>query len=589
MFPLPRRGLTIATLLLLLLSASPDLPAGLNNSLALAQTASREAARTPTGSITGRVTNGADGVAGVLVELLSSQSGFGPQRIPAVARATTDEDGRFRLANIAAGRYYIRAFAPNFVIMNDNPARGMARTVILDEGDAIEGVSFTMTRGAVITGRVTDVEGRPIIGEQVQLSRVDDDNQQVPSYYYSSNNRFGTDDRGVYRIYGLPAGHYLVGVGAAKGEGDGRATTSGRRSYVRTYHPNATDSKEAKIVELSAGTEATGVNITVGSLGEAFKADGRIVDGESGQPLPGLRFSYGNIDRDRSYIAAFGPGDRSNQKGEFHIENLSPGPYAAFLLPDGESDWYGEPSTFEVVDSDVTGIEIKVRRGASLSGVAVIEGTADRAVQEKLRRLQLFINMERQGLQIPTRAAPRIAPDGSFHQSGLPPGKARINLWPPTLDGLSLLRIERDGVAQGDSVELAAGEQVTGLRLVLSYGTGIVRGRVVTQSGAIPEGMRMAVSVLRADVQEEQRASGGLSFEVDERGRFLIDGLASGEYKVTLRVYAGRRPGNPRPEPMRRPLPPVTQRVSVTSGTQTDMTFTLNTDAEDVEGAGGQR
>jgi Carboxypeptidase regulatory-like domain len=570
-----RRTLTIRTLGLFLLAVI--------NSTALAQTASRAGS----GSITGRVTSGTDGVPGVLVELLSSRSAFGPMRPPAVARATTDEDGRYRLSNLAAGRYYIRAFAPTFVITSDVAARGMARTVILDEGDTLEGVNFTMTRGAVITGRVTDSEGRPVIGEPVQLSRVDDDNpQQVPSFYYYSNDRFSTDDRGIYRIYGLAAGHYRVSVGSGKGEGDGAASLRGRRPFVRTYYPNTTEGKEAKIVELSAGSEATGINITVGSLGEAFKADGRIVDAETGQPLPGMRFSYGSTTREQKYIAGFGAGDRSNQKGEFHIENLSPGHYAAFLISEGKSEWYGEPAIFEVVDADVSGIEIKVRRGASLSGVAVVEGTAERSVRDKLGRLHLFINVDRQGLEVPMPSEPRIAPDGSFHQTGLPAGRARINLWPPTFEGLSLLRVERNGVVLNNGLELAAGEQVTGLRVVLVYGTAVVRGRVVTESGAVPEGIRMAVSAQRADEPEAQRRYGGQAFEVDERGRFLIEGLATGEYIMTLHVYPGLVPGSSRPQPMRRRSAPVTQRVTVTNGTQTEVTFTLNTQAEDAGGEG---
>lgn len=580
MFSLPRRTLTKGTLLLLLLllAVSPD-P---DNSTALAQTTSRVG----TGSITGRVTSGTEGVPGILVELLSSQAPFGPSRAPSVARATTDEDGRYRLSSIAAGRYFIRAFAPTFVITSDRAMRGVARTVILDEGDAVEGVNFAMTRGAVITGRVTDSEGRPVIGEPIQLTRVNDNepSQDVPSFYLYSNERFSTDDRGIYRIYGLAAGHYLISVGSAKG--DGGATLRGRRPYVRTYYPSVTESGEAKIVELSEGSEATGINITVGSLGEAFKAEGRIVDAESGQPLAGLRFSYGATDREQRYLAGFGPGDRSNQKGEFHIENLSPGHYAAFLIPEAESEWYGEPAVFDVVDADVSGIEIKVRRGASVSGVAVVEGTADRSVRDKLRRLQLFINMERQGLEVPTRAAPRIAPDGSFHQAGLSAGRARFNLWPPNSDGLSLLRIERNGVTLANGLELAAGEQVTGLRLVLVYGTAVVRGRVVTESGAVPAGMRMSVSAQRADAPEDQRRYGGQAVEVDERGRFLIDGLATGEYIMMLHAYPGMVPGVARPQPMRRPIPPVVQRVTVTNGTQTEVTFTLDTQAEEGGGEG---
>lgn len=585
MLPLPRRALTVTTLLLLLLAASPDMPLRLSNPLASAQTAPRAGARAPTGTITGRVTSGTDGLGGVLIELLASQSAFGPPRTAAIARTRTEDDGSFRLTNIAAGRYFIRAFTPHYVLPGDNPARATPKSVILDEGDTVEGINFSMTRGAVITGRVTDGEGRPVIAEGVKLELLEEPGkQQHPSYYYYFNDRFSTDDRGVYRIYGLPAGRYRVSVGSSRGDGDGRAAARGRRPYVRTYHPNATEISEAKIVELSAGAEATGINITVGSLSEAFKASGRIVDAESGQPLANARFSYGVTDNQQRYISGFGPGDRANQRGEFFIENLAPGHYAAFLIPESGSESYAEPAIFEVVDSDVTGIEIKVRRGASLSGVVVIEGTADRSVRDRLRRLQLFVNTERKGLEAPARPTPKISPDGSFHQSGLPPGRARINIWPPVSDGLSLLRVERDGVLLNNGIELAAGEQVTGLRVVLAYGTGVVRGRVLTQSGGIPEAVQMGVSIRRVDAEETQRAYPSPSVEVDERGRFLIDGLPSGEYEVTLRFARRTTPGRDRPVSAPGPARPLVQRVSVTSGSQTDVTFTLDASVEESEG-----
>ena len=42
-------------------------------------------------------------------------------------------------------------------------------------------------------------------------------------------------------------------------------------------------------------------------------------------------------------------------------------------------------------------------------------------------------------------------------------------------------------------IEVAAGEQATGIRLLVSYGTGTIRGEV-KMSGAVPEGVVVRVS-----------------------------------------------------------------------------------------------
>jgi hypothetical protein len=64
-----------------------------------------------------------------------------------------------------------------------------------------------------------------------------------------------TDDRGVYRIFGLPKSRYLLSAGGySKGEVG---------YFQKTYHPNVTDQSQAKVVEVGEGEEITGVNINV--------------------------------------------------------------------------------------------------------------------------------------------------------------------------------------------------------------------------------------------------------------------------------------------------------------------------------------
>src|SRR5919199_530077 len=67
-------------------------------------------------------------------------------------------------------------------------------------------------RGVVITGRVPDGEGNPVIAEPVTVEPADDKTPQLPRGPFDGRDRM-TDDRGVYRIYGLAPGRYRVSVG----------------------------------------------------------------------------------------------------------------------------------------------------------------------------------------------------------------------------------------------------------------------------------------------------------------------------------------------------------------------------------------
>src|SRR5262249_33487641 len=126
-----------------------------------------------------------------------------------------------------------------------------------------------------------------------------------------------------------------------------------------------------------------------------------------------------------------------------------------------------------------------------------------------------------------------IAPDGSFRLTGLSPGKMRISLANENQsNGLSISRIELDGADQSAGIDLAAGQQITGVRIVLSYGSGSIRGQVKIQGGALTDSPPLMVTV--------RKTGPGLgpvkSARVDARGQFIIQGLVDGEYDVFLSV-----------------------------------------------------
>src|SRR5262245_55316510 len=126
----------------------------------------------------------------------------------------------------------------------------------------------------------------------------------------------------------------------------------------------------------------------------------------------------------------------------------------------------------------------------------------------------------------------QVNADGSFRMDGLQAGKARIGRWSRS-DELTIARIERNGAPTGERIEIDAGEQVTGVRVVFLYGALTLRGEMKVTGGTLPADCRFEIYALRAD----QNAGYSLSAWTDDRGQFVIENLAPGEYEIS---------GNPR-------------------------------------------
>jgi protocatechuate 3,4-dioxygenase beta subunit len=528
---------------------------------------------TGTGTITGRVTIGDKPAQGIAVLLLPTNL-YGPERKP-VARATTDTDGQFRLMNLAAGRYEVAPVAPAFVsAANLMHERNQGKSVNLAEGETIDKLDFSLVRGGVITGRVTDADARPVIGQNVRLATAaaqGNERRGGGSMFSFSSSMFQTDDRGIYRIYGIPPGTYVVSVGEDSRSGMARIGIGRGGVYTRTFHPNATEESKAAVIEVTEGGEATNVDITLNRRVTTYSVSGRVIDAETGKPLANIRTGYGSLRENEPQVGAIGLGTRTDADGYFRFEGLMPGRYAAFTATSERSEDYSTPVSFEVNEGDVSGLTIKVRRGASISGVAVIEGASDRAALARLAQVRIYYWPESNDkLVVPIFGqGERVNPDGSFRISGLPPGKFRLMLggWPPP-KGFSLLRVERDGVEQrAGIVDVPAGGQVTGVRFVLEYGTAILRGQVRVENGTLPEGAHLYVSARRPTAAEPTLPGA----EVDARGRFVMEGLPAGQYELRLGVngLVGQR------------IPAVVQNVSVTNGVETQVTLVIDMAAKD--------
>jgi type IV secretory pathway protease TraF len=119
-------------------------------------------AKTSTASISGKVTIKGKAAAGIVMGLRLVES---PSYPHSRYKAVTDDQGDYKIVNIPPGQYQVVAVAP--VYIPDDQWR--VKTILISKDETIENVDIALVRGGVITGRVTDSEGRPVIEEEVSL------------------------------------------------------------------------------------------------------------------------------------------------------------------------------------------------------------------------------------------------------------------------------------------------------------------------------------------------------------------------------------------------------------------------------------
>src|SRR5262249_53051609 len=249
-------------------------------------------------------------------DILSIIGNSGVEQPPAPIGAT-DAEGRYRLTNVAPGAYRVSVFAPAHAVEGERDSLTPGKLVNVAEGDNVEGVDFSLTRGAVITGRVIDEKDRPVIAAPVNAYMIDADGRLLSADSFGNRRaRWETDDRGIYRIFGLEAGRYLV---VAESDSGGRTVYG----YRRTFHPDAAEEAQAKVVEVKGAEEGANIDIKVAPMAKGYVVTGRVVEPETGEPVPGVTVSHSVYERVGSGVSV------TNALGEFRFENVAPNSYRA--------------------------------------------------------------------------------------------------------------------------------------------------------------------------------------------------------------------------------------------------------------------
>ncbi len=502
----------------------------------------------PTATITGKVTIKDKAAPGIFVGLRRQE--MNPRGRVMPFKAMTDNEGKYRIENVTPGSYLVLFVAPAYISAVHVPER----TLLVSKAETIENVDFALVRAGVITGKVVDTDGRPIIEEAVSLLP-QGENPRVELRQVQTR----TDDRGIYRFFGIPPGRYKV----AAGTGDLNFYRSSSRQ--RVYYPGVEDVAQAAVIEVSEGSEAASIDFTLGKTLKTFSATGRIIDSHTNQPVPNV-----GVDVIRYYgdhrSSSMSTGVGYNSRGEFRLENLLPGKYGVAIQNRLNSEFRGAEVQFEIIDQNITGLLVKTEKGAEISGVVVVEGADDKSAREQLSKAWLGASVATPDQTRGSTGSSAIpGPDGSFRITKLPGGTASFYVYSPTAR-FRIVRIERNGVVQPTTMELKPGEQVAGVRLVVSYGNASISGAIKLENGTLPPGGTFYVWLARLNDEPNSGYWSDSNRQVDSRGQFLIEHLPPGTYEVNAGIMAPNARHNFHKK----------QEVVVTAGTTTNVTITLD-------------
>jgi hypothetical protein len=497
--------------------------------------------------------------------------------------AITGDDGRFRIANLPAGRFTLTVARGSFITSVHGARRaGRAGTAIaVGEAEVVSDLVVRLWRGAAVAGVIRDEAGTPVEGVTVTAVPARPSAQSTRTL---SNNGVVTNDLGEFRVFGLPPGTYVVTAappssgpqaivamsdaevdaalarltlrapGVAPIRAAGAAPTSGDRpfDYAPIFYPGTASRAQAAPITLAAGMEHVGLDFALQRIATVF-VEGT-VSRPDGQPAAGAAVQLVEVVpagpfapvSPRLHDATVGA------DGRFRIARAATGTYELFARIGGPADLVTPAGSGQASDaaaplwasadltistSDVAGIALTLQPGRVMSGRVGFEGMRPPPALTSVRVSLVPIGV----LALPTGAPIRtlqtvasasVREDGTFTVSGIGPGSYRLYVGATTLDGWWPRSALRGGTDLFDAdILVDATTDLSGVAVTLSEQRTTLSGSLQTPAG-VP-----VTDVFVIAFAADRRYWGPRSRRVQavrpaSDGTFTIAGLPAGDYRL---------------------------------------------------------
>lgn len=501
--------------------------------------------------------------------------------------AVTDDNGQFAIGGLPEGDYTLTVTRPGFLTSRYGASRpGRPGTPIaVRAGATFSGLSIPMTRGSALGGRIRDTVGDAAPGMRVEAIRI---------LHASTGDRAETlgetitDDRGQYRIFGLPAGDYILattqrtmvgGLGAisapTEAEVDARINALKSRSNAPTpaapstapappldkgyamppiYYPGVVTPGEAVTVTLGAAESREGLDIGV-RLSHAADVDGIVVASRGvALPMVLLGLETGGPQLPAAGGSAAGPSVRmDNNTHTFHISNVPVGHYRlnahTFGAPGASTQIMSSGGAlpkidasaavlwgtieFDVAGENVAGLTLTVQPAPSVTGHIAADAAALKAPARLAgARISLLpmpdSDRRSNGLSAPIAAV--ASADGAFNLPAVIPGAYRVTA--ALASGWWLRSAITAGADVLDGVLDVGPDGVSDLTLTMSDRHSGVGGTLTTTGGPATEYFLVAFSADKSMWRAPSRRV--RSTRPATTGAFELMDLPPGQYYLAV-------------------------------------------------------
>jgi uncharacterized protein (DUF2141 family) len=536
----------------------------------------------------------------------------------------TDPQGQFSFAKLPAGQYSINVSRDQYLQTSYGQKKPNRPGTLIGLGDGQQlTVRVPMLRGGVITGVVIGQDGEPLMNAQVRAMRY----TMVSGFKRLETNGYAnTDDRGVYRMFGLQPGEYLVAatqnssdVSMDRSLADAAAVESaiaaalvqatsagqpqtitvpmtmpapgegGPSGYAPTFYPSASTAIAASSVTVNAGEERGGVDIPV-LYNRAGNIQGTVL---SSAPLGAVQVSL--TAADPTVLAGQGlPSARTNPEGKFTLRNIPPGQYTlnAYTVPapaqpvmvngaiqmpvppprvdDAQRQWGRVQVTVDGGQA-VQDVSVAMQSGKSISGRVMF----DTQVQMDLARTRYMVTLQSapspQPVPMGQMPQAQVQPDGRFTLEGVPPGRyiLRASGGGGATPG-SLPIVQKSAIANADDMmdiplEFAADQDLAGVVITMTDRLTELNGTLTESTGK--PGVDYTIIVASAETRFWTPGSRRVvTTRPGADGKYSFRNIPPGEY--TIAAVTDLEPGGQYDPEFLKALSGASIHVTLTEGTK---------------------
>ena len=530
-----------------------------------------QAVETATTTVRGRLRSAQDGrpLKGAKVSIIN------PSGIAASSYSAFD--GSFEVEDAPVGIHTIHVLKGGYEDFQEG--------VAIPGGQPLEGVDLRLRKLSVVAGRVTDENEQPVEGARVEALR--EQFLEGRLRFRSRGPRgpvgnYRTDDRGLYRIFGLSAGEYRIAVTPKE-----QPATDGQIRFKRrmAYFPNSESMQDAGPVSVGWGEEKQGMDVRLETV-PATMAEGRVFVADKEKACERC---YLELYRSDGPAKALLGRTQTTDRGFFSVVGLPAGEYVMKAL------WFDRQTsqvsfgseTFLVSEGRPEAVVVEIFGERKITGRMILRDPPESVAADEAKAWTARVRLAPDSLD-PTASSPTsgtfgqvkgIATEGAFEVSGVP-GTYKLSVAPPAGGYVSEVKMG-DRRLQSSKIRIPGRGPIDEMLVEIRFDSGKVAGSVrgeaissheetstASRGGLLPRGP--AVWLMPTD-GAPQFSSGLSGFArmgiVQNGGAFEVSGVPPGEY--TAYAFPFRAGYNLEDPKFKRRLASYGEKVSVKPGETT--------------------